>query len=178
MEFFVLLCVFYVGAMLLYYLLSGRMKKAANPTGDRLWSIGAVGLVVIWMILFYINETKAEHPLNGDELIRRYFPFPLWIALMAGGTIFLLWLLGRKPGTFGKAGSGIRKAVRVVVSLLFTAGVSVQFYAPNIFQDIQGGTYHSHAYTNSIIHACWLIPYSEDLECLYEIGRASGRERV
>ncbi len=167
MEFFVLLCVFYVGAMLLYYLLSGRMKKAANPTGDRLWSIGAVGLVVIWMILFYINETKAEHPLNGDELIRRYFPFPLWIALMAGGTIFLLWLLGRKPGTFGKAGSGIRKAVRVVVSLLFTAGVSVQFYAPNIFQDIQGGTYHSHAYTNSIIHACWLIPYSEDLECLY-----------
>lgn len=167
MEFFVLLCVFFAGAVLLAYLLALRKKNPANPRVEKVWSIGAIALLLLWMILFYINETKSEHPLNGDELIRRYFPFPLWIGLMAGGTMVLLWLLGTKAKAKGKSGAGIRKAARAAVSLLFTAGVSAQFYAPNIFQDIQGGTYHSHAYTNSIIHVCWLVPYSEDLECLY-----------
>lgn len=57
--------------------------------------------------------------------------------------------------------------MRAVIALLFTLATSVQFYAPNIFQDIQGGTYHSHAYTNSIINVCWLIPYSKNMESLY-----------
>ncbi len=164
MEFFVCMCAFFVVVMLLSYQIFVRKKSRINPAMERVWSISAPVFLVIWMILFYINETHADHPLDSNALIRRYFPFPLWITLMIAGVAVLLLLLRRESG---KPGSGIRKKVRLVVSLIFTLGVSVQFYAPNIFQDIQGGTYHSHAYTNSIINVCWLIPYGEDMECLY-----------
>lgn len=131
---------------------------------EKVWSIAALLLLVLWMILFYVNETVAEHPLDSAVLIRRYFPFPLWMVLMTVGVIISLFVLRKEPE---KLSLKLRKKVRVVISVLFTAGVSVQFYAPNIFQDIQGGTYHSHAYTNSIINACWLTPYSENMESLY-----------
>ncbi|NBJ94080.1 hypothetical protein [Parablautia muri] len=164
MEFFVVMCAVFVAAMLLAYWFMERNNSSTNQVIEKVWSILASVLLIIWIILFYINETNADHPLNKDDLIRRYFPFPLWITLMAVGVIISLLLMRKEPGN---SGSGIRKKIRVIVSLLFTVGVSVQFYAPNIFQDIQGRTYHSHAYTNSIINACWLIPYSEDMESLY-----------
>lgn len=164
MEFFVCICVFFVATMLLSHFLIERKIIKGSPKAERAWSVFTIVFLVSWIVLFYINEMNAEHPLNKEELIRRYFPFPLWIGLMTAGAILSLLLLSRKPG---KSGTGIRKKIRVILSLLFTVGVSVQFYAPNIFQDIQGGTYHSHGYTNSIINVCWLIPYSEDMECLY-----------
>ncbi len=191
MEFFVFLCACFVITILAAYFFmcrrdkSGRKERGSeDPDGqhfgledvvtgrrtnagritDKVWSILAVILLISWMVLFYINETGAEHPLNSEELIRRIFPFPLWLAIMAAGTILCLYILRKRPG---EDRTRVSKKLRFAVSLLFTTGVSVQFYAPNIFQDIQGGTYHSHAYTNSIINACWLIPYSEDMESLY-----------
>lgn len=120
--------------------------------------------LVVWMILFYVNETNTDNSLDSNVLIRRYFPFPLWITLMIIGVAVSLWILRREPK---EKTLKIRKKIRVVIALLFTAATSVQFYAPNIFQDIQGGTYHSHAYTNSIINVCWLVPYSKNMESLY-----------
>lgn len=164
MEFFVAACAVFVITFLLGYFFLSKKKNKGNLAAEKTGSIAAVFLLVLWMVLFYVNEVKAEHPLNGDELIRRYFPFPLWAALMAAGVILSLLILGREPE---KLSLKLRKRIRLGVSILFTIGVSVQFYAPNIFQDIQGGTYHSHAYTNSIINTCWLIPYSENMESLY-----------
>ncbi len=83
---------------------------------------------------------------------------------MIVGTVVCLFLLKRSST---EKVYGTNKIVRVVITVLFTIGTSVQFYAPNIFQDVQGGTYHSHAYTNSIINTCWLIPYSHHMESLY-----------
>lgn len=116
------------------------------------------------MISFYTNETNTEHALNASELIRRTFPFPLWFALMVVGTAICLFFLRKKPS---EKMQRIKKTTRLIITILFTIGTSIQFYAPNIFQDIQGGTYHSHAYTNSIINVCWLTPYSHNMESLY-----------
>lgn len=164
MEFFVSACAVFVIAFLMAYCFMCRKENSVKPLAEKVWSIAALFLLGIWMILFYVNETKTEHSLNSAELVRRYLPFPLWITLMSVGVFISLFILRREPG---KISVKIRKKIRAAVALLFTIGVSVQFYAPNIFQDIQGGTYHSHAYTNSIINACWLIPYSENMESLY-----------
>ena len=164
MEFFICACAIFVIAFLTIYFFTGNRKEGVKPMAEKVWSIAALLLLVLWMILFYVNETVAEHPLDSAVLIRRYFPFPLWMVLMTVGVIISLFVLRKEPE---KLSLKLRKKVRVVISVLFTAGVSVQFYAPNIFQDIQGGTYHSHAYTNSIINACWLTPYSENMESLY-----------
>lgn len=164
MAFFVSACAVFMIAFLLIYFWQGNKKCDTKQVGEKVWSIAALFLLVIWMVLFYVNETGAEHPLNDGELIRRYFPFPLWFILMVAGLMISLFILRRESE---KISLKIRKKIRMAVSLLFTVGVSIQFYAPNIFQDIQGGTYHSHAYTNSIINVCWMIPYSEDMESLY-----------
>lgn len=164
MEFFIAACVVFTGITILSYFILSRIKHTIPPKTEKLWSILTIALLLIWMILFYINETKADHPLNETELIRKTFPFPLWISLMIIGTGICLFILRKKSN---EKNQKIRKKVRIVIAILFSAATSVQFYAPNIFQDIQGGTYHSHAYTNSIINACWLIPYSENMESLY-----------
>lgn len=113
---------------------------------------------------FYVNETNANEALNADELIRRTFPFPVWIGLMIIGTILCLLLLKKEPK---ESTHKLRKIIRVIITVLFTIGTAIQFYAPNIFQDVKGGTYHSHAYTSSIINVCWMTPYSEHMESLY-----------
>lgn len=163
-AFFAAACTVFVIAAVLFYIISGRLKPEWSDKAEKIWCVLPVGALIIWMILFYINETNTEQALNADELIRRTFPFPLWITLMLGGTVVCLFLLKRSST---EKVYGINKIVRVVITVLFTIGTSVQFYAPNIFQDVQGGTYHSHAYTNSIINACWLIPYSHHMEFLY-----------
>lgn len=163
MLFYVISCTVFIIITLLSYIVLSRKKTTESSTQKKMWSILPVTALCIWMVLFYINELKAEHPLDGD-VIRHSFPFLLWIILMLIGTTICLFLM-RKASS--EKTIKIRKCVRVVVALLFTIGTSVQFYAPNIFQDIQGGTYHSHAYTNSIINVCWLIPYSHNLESLY-----------
>lgn len=164
MGFFVVACTVFVIAAVLFYAISGRFKKESSDRVKKIWCVLPVAALTVWLILFYINETNTAEALDADVLIRRTFPFPLWITLMLGGTAVCLFLL--KSSSTEKV-YGRNKIVRVVITGLFTIGTSVQFYAPNIFQDVQGGTYHSHAYTNSIINACWLIPYSHHMESLY-----------
>ena len=164
MGFFVVACIVFVLAAVLFYIILGRLKEGYSDKAERIWCVLPVGALIIWLILFYINETNTAEALDATELIRRTFPFPLWITLMLVGTTVCLFLLKRSST---EKLYGINKIVRVVITVLFTIGTSVQFYAPNIFQDIQGGTYHSHAYTNSIINVCWLTPYSHNMESLY-----------
>lgn len=164
MGFFAAACAVSICITILSYFILNNTKSNINPVAARIWDIVPVAFLVIWIILFYVNETNTENSLEESELIRRYFPFPLWITLMVIGVVVCLFLLRREPK---EKTLGIRKKIRVAVSFLFTAATAVQFYAPNIFQDIQGGTYHNHAYTNSIINVCWLIPYSKNLESLY-----------
>lgn len=172
MEFFVAACAVYAAVAVLAYFMAGRTapaQKSGKGAGEgavseRIWSVSAAALVVLWMALFYVNELTTEYSLETSALFHRTFSLPFRIILTAAGLIICLFILGRE----GKEKTaGIRRKIRLAVSLLFTFVTSIQFYAPNIFQDIQGGTYHSHAYTNSIINVCWMTPYSEDMECLY-----------
>lgn len=163
MTFYIISCtVFVMISLLSYSVLSGK-KNTIYPADAKVWNILPVAALCLWMVLFYINELKAEYPLDGN-IIRHNFSFPLWITLMFMGTSFCLFIMRKESSTKNLK---IRKRIRAVAAVLFTVGTSIQFYAPNIFQDIQGGTYHSHAYTNSIINVCWLIPYSHNLESLY-----------
>lgn len=163
MIFYVISCAVFILITLLSYIILSGKKNTASPMNIKIRSILPVAALCIWMVLFYVNEPKAEHPLDGD-VIRHSFPFPLWITLMLIGTIICLFIMRKAPSSKTLQ---IRKRIRAVVTVLFTIGTSIQFYAPNIFQDIQGGTFHSHAYTNSVINVCWLIPYSHNLESLY-----------
>lgn len=164
MEFFVAACAFSVITTIFSYYIMSKTIVQPKPIIDKIWAVTIIVLSMIWIVLFYINEMNAEHPLDESVLIRRYFPFPAWISITIIGVVFCLFLLRKSPNTKNLKA---RKIIRFITSLLFTFGVSIQFYAPNIFQDIQGGTYHSHAYTNSIINVCWMIPYSKNMESLY-----------
>lgn len=164
MEFFAAACVVFVCITVLSYFVLNKKMDNEKSAGGMIWNILAAAALAVWMVLFYVNETNTEHSLNASDLIRRYFPFPLWITLMILGVAACLFILRREPQDKMR---GIRKKIRAAAAVMFAFGTSIQFYAPNIFRDIQGGTYHSHAYTNSIINACWLIPYSEDMESLY-----------
>ena len=164
MVFFVAACIIFVTVTIISYCIMSKVKVGWSTTAEKAWGVVPIVALIVWIVLFYMNETNTEHSLNKEELIRGYFPFPLWIVLMLIGVTFCLFALRKKQS---EKALKIRKTMRAVIALLFTLATSVQFYAPNIFQDIQGGTYHSHAYTNSIINACWLIPYSKNMESLY-----------
>lgn len=164
-SFFIAACAVFVIVTVLYYLAAGRRNEVQeHDKAEKVWGVLPVAALIIWMISFYINETNTEHALNASELIRRTFPFPLWFALMVVGTAICLFFLRKKPS---EKMQRVKKTVRLIITILFTIGTSIQFYAPNIFQDVQGGTFHSHAYTNSIINVCWFTPYSENMQCLY-----------
>lgn len=164
MVFFVAACAFSVIIAIFSYYIMSKTTIQPKPIIDKIWAVAIIVLSTLWIVLFYINETNAEHPLDESELIRRYFPFPLWISITIAGAALCLFILRKNPT---EKHTKIKKIIRLIVALLFTFGTSIQFYAPNIFQDIQGGTYHSHAYTNSIINVCWMIPYSKNMESLY-----------
>lgn len=163
MMFYIAVCAVFLVVTLLSYTIFAGNESSVSSINIKIWSVLPITALCIWMVLFYVNELKAEHPLDGD-VIRHTFPFPLWIIPMLIGTGICLFIMRKNSS---EKALKIRKWIRAVVTLLFTVGTSVQFYAPNIFQDIQGGTYHSHAYTNSIINVCWMIPYSKNMETLY-----------
>jgi len=166
MLFYLMACVFFVLGTLMTYLFLDSKGRENRALGNTLWSVLPIVTLIVWMILFFINETDIapEQSLDSKALIRNYFSFPLWFTITAVGVLICLFLLRNQPKDETRR---IRTAIRVIISILFTLGTAVQFYAPNIFMDVQGGTYHSHAYTNSIINTCWLIPYSEHNQALY-----------
>lgn len=170
MLFFIAACIVFTGTALLSYLILNQRLVEEKSNIDRIsvkkkvCSILPIAFLVVWMILFYVNETKTPYSLNKDDLVRRYFPFPLWLSLMIVGVVVCLLILRKKTS---EKHLKIRKKIRVAAGLLFSCATAVQFYAPNIFKDIQGTVYHSHAYNNSIINVCWLAPYSENHEAVY-----------
>lgn len=164
MLFYILACAIFVVVAVGYQYLEYKLQKKENIPLEKAISIFLIITLVLWICIYYITETNFENSLKKEEIVRHFMEFPLWLIVIVSVTagILLLW---RKEA--GENYRKIRKWLRVLVTLIFTILTSAQFYAPNIFQDIQGGTYHSHAYTNSIINVCWLIPYTEDMQSLY-----------
>lgn len=166
MVFFVMMCAVFVLVCISAYLITGNFVRSnqSNPLTERIWKVLPSAVLIVWMVLFYRNETNTEHGLKAEELVRRYLPLPVWLLIMAAGVTGCLWLLRREPQEKMKK---IRVMFRVIITLAFSIITAAMFYAPNIFKDIQGGTYHSHAYTNSILNVCWLTPYYENMQSLY-----------
>lgn len=166
MIFYILMCVVFAVTCAICYICLPKMpqKEQKNPVMEKMWGILPVVALAVWMVLFYINETDTEFGLNAEELVRRYLPFPVWGLIMVIGVGVSLFLLRKAPK---EKPSKTRVVLRIVITLVFTVFTSMMFYAPNVFKDIQGGIYHSHAYTNSIIQVCWMTPYYENMQSLY-----------
>lgn len=166
MVFFVIMCVVFAAVCAGIYLIADKVPvmNGTNPKSEKIWSILPAASLVVWMVLFYVNETNTEHGFEVKELVRRYLPLPVWLLIIAVGVLSCLWILRKEPK---EKTLKIRTVIRSIVTLLFAAATAAMFYAPNIFKDIQGGTYHSHAYTNSILNVCWLTPYYENMQSLY-----------
>ncbi|MDE7405050.1 MAG: hypothetical protein K2M81_08090, partial [Lachnospiraceae bacterium] len=97
MEFFVAACAIFVCVAVLAYFIMDRRQGSIKPAIEKIWSVFAIVLLTVWIVLFYINETNTEHSLQQSELIRRYFPFPLWIILMFIGVAVSLFFLRAEP---------------------------------------------------------------------------------
>lgn len=166
MVFFIMMCAVFAVVCVAAYAMADKLSFLNNVNSklEKLGGVLPVAALVTWMVLFYINETDIERGLRAEELVRRYLPLPIWMLIMVAGVGICLWSLSKEPKEkMQKDG----KFLRIVVTVVFTVITSAMFYAPNIFRDIQGGTYHSHAYTNSILNVCWMTPYYENMQSLY-----------
>lgn len=64
MIFYVISCAVFVVITLFSYSFLYSKKETASPTNIKIWSILPVAALCIWMVLFYVNEPKAEHSLE------------------------------------------------------------------------------------------------------------------
>ena len=169
----VFLAVAAVSYIVLEYLVSKRYSTS-NQTpfyqtvkGETLISCISVFVFLIWMFFFFKLEPSVD--IRGKNiLLRERIPFFQWFLFMIGFmaiTLVAIHFTCRTTSVLSEINNTNRKitlkgALRFIVSILFTAYTCPVFYAPNLFLDVQGGTYHSTAYTNSIIMTCWRTPYS------------------
>lgn len=169
-PFFVVGCILFCAAAAAVYMLQERKTLKEGGSAEqkgvltKVLPFLPVVLTAIWIVMFYIMEPTAPSPMDIEALLRRQFPLVLWIVIVALGTCACLFLM-RKSLT--EKGKKLRTIIRAVVSVLFSIATSVQFYAPNILEDVQGNIYHSHAYTATIINTAWLMPYSERITSNY-----------
>lgn len=76
MEFFAAACVVFVCIAILSYFILNQKKGNEEPLSGKVWSISAIVLLAVWMILFYVNETNAEHALSGSRADTKVFSVP------------------------------------------------------------------------------------------------------
>lgn len=142
-----------------------------TKTAELILACVSILIFFSWSISLFMKEPVI---LSNEKpgLLRQCMPFFKWFLIAAGITVVLLLLFSYLPkfrmakgtstsiDTAGTKRFSIKKLIRAAISLAFTIATSSLFYCPNLFYDTQGGTYHSTAYTNSIIMVCWRTPYS------------------
>ena len=164
MGFFVVMCCSFLAGTFIADMIQSKLTKKESVILNRIWIFLPVISLCAWIVLFFLNETKADLSLNRELLIRNYFPRPLWLSITVIGVALCVFVLNK---TTECKESKYKKWLRISIAVLYAVIAAMQFYAPNIFLDERGGTYHSHAYTSPIINVCWLIPYGDHLEALY-----------
>ena len=148
-------------------LAAGKLPFYQTANGEMLLSGIAVSAFFIWMIVFFRYEDMVTS-LEKPAFLRDLFPFYGWLLFMLGFVAIILVAIhftGKNVFVASETSNpkskiSLKGSLRFIVSILFTAYTCPIFYAPNLFLDVQGGTYHSTAYTNSIIMTCWRTPYS------------------
>lgn len=113
--------------------------------------------------MYIIYDKETENSIVGYDwhlgFIREDYPHLLFTTFMLG-TIFIC-------GTIIKSRIGIHISIKYLfaVVLAFLGGVFT--YAPNPFKNEIWGVYHTHAYTNSIVHVMNLEPYDDIMKSIY-----------
>ena len=76
MVFFVAACIIFVTVTIISYCIMSKVKVGWSTTAEKAWGVVPIVALIVWIVLFYMNETNIEHSLNKEGLIRGYFPFP------------------------------------------------------------------------------------------------------
>ena len=131
MLFFVMTCGVFVLVSLLVYYFQDKTARRRNFKTEKVWNFLTVFCLLLWLILFYMNEIKGDHSLNENVLIRSYFPIFLWLIITIIGVGLYLWILNNEK--LNKGAGKYNGIIRAVSSVVFTFVTAIQFYAPNIF---------------------------------------------
>lgn len=155
MPFYLLACLLFIGVFLMIY------YKVHLP--ESISTYGSL-LLLAAIILFDLLELKVEHPIHDAYIPRHDMPGGVWLLIVVAGVLICLLILRSglkiKNQTF-------RDSIRICFLVIFSIAVGIQFYTPNILEDVQGNIFHSHAYTNSILNVCFLTPYSHEMTTYY-----------
>lgn len=138
-----------------------RIKRQYKQTWlNVLYTISFIAIIVA---LYIIYDKETENSIVGYDwhlgFIREDYPHLLFTTFMLG-IIFIC-------GTIIKSRIGIHISIKYLfaVVLAFLGGVFT--YAPNPFKNEIWGVYHTHAYTNSIVHVMNLEPYDDIMKSIY-----------
>ncbi len=165
MSYYVAACFIFAAATVTTYILlqAGKLPFLASPKVESGMFVTSIIIFMMWMIGFFISEPEVTAP-DLPAPLRQVLPFYVWLLIILVALVIVTFLFR----LFQNIKSGkISFTIRCIVSIIFTAIASSMLYSPNLFRDIQGGTYHSTAYTNSIIMACWKTPFSEAMHDYY-----------
>ncbi len=124
------------------------------------WALILLGLG--YALLAYLAEGKYEY---GDWLkcttLRHIIPIWLYFIVLAAFSAGLIKVLSS-----GFIAEGNKK-YRLIISSILVLVQTWELYCPNFLTDIEQVPYHIHAYTNSILNAVSLVPYTENINSVY-----------
>ncbi len=152
-----------VSSLVIFFILSiisSRINKEHTKCLNYLYMIALTGVVII---LYFVYDKETENAMCGYDwrlgFVREEYPHLLFALCMVG--IILVC------GTIIKNRIGINIYIKYLLSgiLAFIGGAFA--YAPNPFKNDIWGIYHTHAYTNSIVHVANLEPYDDIMKSIY-----------
>ena len=112
----------------------------------------AAGAMIIALIYkVYLNENTLFPGDAASYALRHYFPHPVYFGFILVPALILY--------VFGRCGTGINRAFRLVAALLLSSLSAVYAWCPNPFADTGAGVLHVDAYTTTIINTARLIPF-------------------
>lgn len=147
--------ILYTGAIVVFlvtYLVSVIVlsRVVLNKVVEKVLIFGTALFCVVWMISAFYKEAVV-FPYYPSVYVRHKMPALLYLFILLTSCVFVFSIIRKKSET--------SKLLRIMFGLLFVIIETLLLYAPNIFADTMGGTYHAEAYINSIVNVLHANPY-------------------
>lgn len=139
-----------------------NMTDKKCETG-RFFYIYCIVAILTLICLYYIYDKETESSYWAEDwhlgFLRENAPHPLFAICMIAGILICGIVIKKRV----KIGILIKHVFALILSIL---GGSFA-YAPNPYKNEIWGVYHTHAYTNSIVHVANLEPYDDVMKSIY-----------
>lgn len=147
--------VLYAGAIVVFMviyclmnLLTSRVK--VNKVAERVLTFIVVLLSLLWIVSAFFEEIKPDVNFAYSYL-RHNMPLLLYVIILVAAFFFVLAIIRKKTDT--------SLILRIAIGVMFVVIETFFLYAPAIFNDSLGGTFHATAYVNSIVNVLHKTPY-------------------